>query len=240
MAHLHRFFVAPGAPEAGELVLPPEEGHHALHVVRLKPGDTVALFDGRGRVFDARVSQMTRKEVWVAIEGVKHSAPPKRSLTLLCGWLLRDKAVEFLIQHGVEIGVDRFVFFRAERSERTPKLNDKWTRSAIEACKQCGRAWLPQFEDAEDLEEAMDQVEGDLLLATMDRPPIPLDRALDTGDAGVIIGPEGDLTENEVERALNRGAKPIGLGSAIFRAEMAALVAATLVRYHFGELGPMR
>jgi 16S rRNA (uracil1498-N3)-methyltransferase len=70
----------------------------------------------------------------------------------------------------------------------------------------------------------------------MDRTPVPLARACTGGDAVMLIGPEGDFTPAEVDAAVALGAHPVSLGATTFRAEFAAIVAATLVRYHQGGL----
>jgi 16S rRNA (uracil1498-N3)-methyltransferase len=234
--HLHRFYITKAPADGAEAVLEAEEAHHALHVVRLRPGEPVALFDGHGREWLGRVARHTRREVYVSIESMRETPPPAPALTLAQAWLLRDKAIEFLILHGVELGVARFCFFRAERSERSPKTSDKWTRAAIEACKQCGRLWLPEFTVADNLEAALAGATGDRLIAAMDRTPVPLARACTGGDAVMLIGPEGDFTPAEVDAAVALGAHPVSLGATTFRAEFAAIVAATLVRYHQGGL----
>ena len=65
-----------------------------------------------------------------------------------------------------DLGVAKVVFFRADRSERAPRYTEKWDRIAVEACKQCGRAWLPEFNVSENLEAALlDHALGQILIA---------------------------------------------------------------------------
>lgn len=239
MPHLHRFYIPAESDTRNEVVLSPDESHHAIKVVRLRVGDEVALFDGQGHDMHGCVTRVDRREVAIRIEDGHEHPPPAPSLTLAQAWLHQEKSIEFIVRHGTEIGVVRFVFFRADRSERAPKMQDKWQRLAIEACKQCGRLWLPEFQCAADLQAVLDAAQGDILVASMDAPPVPLTEAVHGRDTTLVIGPEGDFTDAETKLALEHGAKPISLGAATLRSEVAAIIGATLVQYHLGRLGPI-
>ncbi|MCC6153101.1 MAG: 16S rRNA (uracil(1498)-N(3))-methyltransferase, partial [Candidatus Hydrogenedentes bacterium] len=161
MSHLHRFYLAqPPVENAREAALTDHEAHHALHVVRLRAGDAIEVFDGAGREWDATVTTTTRHDVRIDLGELREHPAPHVPVTLFQAWLHRDKAIEELIRHGTEIGFARFVFFRSQHSERAPRTNDKWLRTAIEACKQCRRVWLPTFETADSLEAAIKMVTG--------------------------------------------------------------------------------
>jgi 16S rRNA (uracil1498-N3)-methyltransferase len=239
MSHLHRFYVPTDtADEPGEVLLPEEEAHHAARVVRVRPGERVALVDGRGREWPGTVARVDRREVAVDASPCRRAEAPSARLTLFQAWLKRDKHIEEIVWRGTELGVWDFVFFRAAHSERPVSYDEKWLRIAQEACKQCGRLWLPSFSVAPSLPKALEGFEGRLLLASADEPPVPLREALDSGLAGLVVGPEGDFTDEERAEALKRGARCISLGSTTFRAEVAAFVGATLVLYELGQLGP--
>lgn len=238
MAHLHRFHIQPESAHLVEIVLPPEESHHALHVVRLRVGDAVALFDGCGVESLARVVELGKRDVRVIVENRHTAARPAPALTLASAWLHRDKVVEEVIRYGTELGVGRFLFFRAARSEKSPRGEEKWTRWAIEACKQCGRLWLPEFTVAGNLADALERATGDLLIASMELTPCAWADGVRGRDVTLFIGPEGDFTAEETSQALACGARPVSLGAATFRAETAAVVGAALVQHHLGHLGP--
>jgi 16S rRNA (uracil1498-N3)-methyltransferase len=239
MPHLHRIYIPPGTPGTGRIVVGGDEAHHAMHVVRVRPGDAVALFDGCGREISGEVSAVEKREVAIQALEERVLPLPARRLTLLQGWLHRDKALDFIVQHGTELGVARFVFFRASRSERKPSQSEKWSRAAIEACKQCGRLWLPEFALAEGLEEAVRDAGAPVLLATKDLHAAPLRTALGGGSVALMVGPEGDFTDEEVAVALECGVTPVSFGAATYRSEMAAIAGAALIQYELGELGPL-
>jgi len=237
MAHLHRFYVDPNTPGEGTVILEGDEAHHALRVARVRVGDAVALFDGRGRLLRGHVVATERRSLEVDIDAVEVRARPARRVVVLQAYLNRDKPMESIVRGCTELGVSEICVFRAERSERKPHLGSKWQRIAIESCKQCGRLWLPEFRVVEDLVDALADVDGSLLLASMDIAPVSLGDSTGDGDVYLLIGPEGDLTTEETELALAHGASPVSLGETTYRSEVAVRIAVTLVQYHLGEFG---
>lgn len=218
--------------------MPPDEAHHALRVVRVREGERVAVFDGQGHEWTGPLLREGKRDLAVQVEAEQHVPRVQPALTLAQAWLHRDKAIEFIVRHGTELGVDHFVFFPSARSVAAPKPDDKWTKIAIEACKQCGRLWLPEFQVARDWTEALAQCPAQRWIAAVDLPGEPLSTLVRTEDAAVLIGPEGDFTEAEVAQARESGARNLSLGDIVLRSEMAAITAATLFRYENGALGP--
>lgn len=240
MSHLHRFYIGQETPPLGETaLLTGPEAHHALHVARLRAGDDVELFDGVGREWDAQVLETSRHDVCVAMRGAREVPRPAGMLTLFQAWLHREKAVEELVRHGTEIGISRFVFYPSHHSERAPRVRDKWRRTAIEACKQCRRAWLPAFETVDSLEEALGQAGGTLLVATCELPCVPISTAITSEDVSLFVGPEGDFTEQELGAFVAREAKALSLGEVTYRSEVAAVLASAIILHRFGQLGPL-
>ena len=239
MPHIHRFYIGPVEPEQGTILLRDEEAHHALHVVRVRQGDSVSVFDGRGRSWDGEVISMSRHDVTLRIQAARTAPPPATRITLLQAWLHRDKAVEELILRGTELGVTRFVFFPSAHSERKPQISAKWARWAIETCKQCGRLWLPEFWAVADLGAALAEAQGPTLIASLDEPPKPLRSALSGPAATLLVGPEGDFEASELQQVLEARAIPISLGDAVYRSEVAAALAISLIQYELGQLGPL-
>ncbi len=238
MAHVYRFHIDPETANQSPIQLEGAEAHHALHVVRVQIGDAVTCFDGTGTEIAGTVASLERASLKINPEHVTHVPEPAIRLTLALGWLHREKAVEELIKRATELGVTRFAFFRADHSERPPKPSDKWTRWAIESCKQCGRSWLPAFAVLDDLAAVLDEAGGAAVIATQHRAPTPLHEALQERPATLLVGPEGDFSDEELALADTRGVRPVSLGEATFRSEVAASTLAALVLYELGGLGP--
>lgn len=240
MAHLHRFYQPGGVPEGEDAVLTREESHHATRVLRIRCGAPVELFDGQGNGWSGVVSEVGRNEVRVRVTGSRFTPRAAPPVTLVQAWLHRDKVLDDLVREATVLGVDRIVFFRAEHSEKKPRLHEKWERLAIEACKQCGRVWTPAFVIAESLAEALDALpDAALAIAAMEGPHQPLSALSRTRDLAYIVGPEGDFSAEELALARTRGACGISLGAYTLRSEMAALTGLTLIQHYLGRLGPL-
>ncbi len=237
MAHLHRFHIPLETDAGREIVLAPEEAHHALRVVRLRLGDEVALFDGHGREILGEVARLGKREVVVRPSSERSQPRLAPEITLALAWLHREKAIEHAVRHGTVLGVSRFRFFRADRSERGARPSPKWTRWAVEACKQCGRLWLPEFEVHDGLDDVLAQAAGEVLLLAMEGEPVPWGGAVTGKDVTLIVGPEGDFSPEEIAGAAGLGARHVSLGETVFRSEAAATAALTLVQHYLGGLG---
>ena len=239
MSHRHRFYIDPGTATTTEIALEGAELHHALNVVRLREGEPVALFDGRGRELLGHVAQRDKRSISIAVEEEREHPAPKPHITLAQAWLHNPNAIAWLLKHGTEIGIAHFVFFRAQHSVKAPQLNEKMERVTLEACKQCGRNWLPELAVVKGLEDALAGDYDQRWIGALDEKPKPLHGAEKAGRILLIIGPEGDFTAEEMKMATYAGAWPFSLGGTVFRGEVAAVHAAALLQYEHGQMGPM-
>ena len=239
MSHQYRFYISPETATATEVTLSAEESHHAIRVARCRVGEAVTLFDGRGRELSGKVSDATENACRVTVEEERIQPKPSVEVALVQACLNHEKVQDALIARATELGVRRLVFFQGAHSEHASRHRDKWARIAIESCKQCGRAWLPEFEEHKNLEEALVTLpDYTLLVAALTSPTSPLrDTLKGQRRVAIIIGPEGGLSDAEMEEARNAGAISLSLGDATLRSELAATVAAGIVLYELGALG---
>jgi 16S rRNA (uracil1498-N3)-methyltransferase len=234
---------------AGAVALDESEARHARLSLRLKPGDAVALFDGRWGVAhgklaedaagEARPSPAARSvrkhglRTIVVVERIESIPPPARRLTLIVA-ACKGPRLDFLVEKCTELGATRLVFAEFERSVvRLGSTHvEKLRRTAIEACKQCGRAWLPEIEASLTLADAVKhRADAALLIAHPAADAAPLGTWLQqhreaAGDIAVVIGPEGGLAPDELHSLLAAGAQPVRLGEHVLRVETAAVAAA--------------
>ncbi|MBU0638802.1 MAG: 16S rRNA (uracil(1498)-N(3))-methyltransferase [Planctomycetes bacterium] len=233
---------------AGVLTLQETESHHALHSRRLRPGDPVLLFDGRGHdaegsICDAEdqpaaqpTSRRPRKRgrsTCVRVAEVRYVPPPDRQLTLLVAGC-KGPRLTWLVEKCTELGVIELVFIEFERSvvRVGPKHLEKLRRTAIEACKQCGRLWLPEINARGKLTALVPEAaDGDLLVAHPAADAMPLGKWLHehrtlTSEFSVVIGPEGGLTPSELDFLKTSGGRLVRLSEHVLRVETAAVAAA--------------
>jgi 16S rRNA (uracil1498-N3)-methyltransferase len=244
---MHRFYLPPGESKAGPLTLGGREAHHALHVLRVRRGDTVTILDGAGRELSCAVEDFDRDKVRLAIFETKSVPPPPCSLTLLQA-VPKGKIIESIIQKATELGVARIVPLLTERvvmeldEKHADRKAEKWQQVAVEAIKQCGAAWLPRVEAPMTPKE---------FLARTEKFELPLVASLQPGaqhpgnyfqrfesehgrkpkSACVWIGPEGDFTAEEVMAITAAGAWPITLGNLVLRVETAATYCLSILNY---------
>jgi 16S rRNA (uracil1498-N3)-methyltransferase len=148
---LPRFYLPPEQCAGATLRLDGREAHHALHVLRLKHGELVAVLDGNGNEFMCTVENAARNAVTLSVSLKNFVPAPPCSVTLLVG-VPKGKIIESIIQKAVELGARRIVPILSERvvtqldGEDAENKRAKWQNVAIEAIKQCGAVWLPKVE----------------------------------------------------------------------------------------------
>ncbi len=231
-----RFFTA--HPLKSEpLVLAGGEAHHLSHVLRLKAGDEVVLFDGTGEEATAQVVKVSSGQVMLAVKS-RRIATTELPFPLILGTAVpKGDRFSWLVEKATELGVTRLIPLRTARSIVDPgsgKL-DKMRNTVIAASKQCGRSQLMVIDEPCDwgkfLQKELSEHQGWVAdLAGVS----PLDREATapevSGGTGLVlaVGPEGGLTTEEVAAAAGLGAKLVSLGPRILRTETAALALATL------------
>jgi len=230
----------------GETVdLPVETVNYLRNVLRLKDGQPLELFNGRGRRARAAL-QLARRAASVRIESSE--ASPAESvvpLTLLMA-LAKGEKMDLVIQKAVELGVSAIAPVETERSvlelkgKRAEKREARWRQIMINACEQCGRDTLPRLEPIRALDEALAATEAPTRLVLDPRAEQPLAGLRDQpppDEAALLVGPEGGLTDEEVHSAGEHGFRALSLGPRILRAETAAIAGVTVLQYQWGDLG---
>jgi len=235
------FFVADLADriEAGDVVaLTGREAHHAAVVRRLRPGETVALTDGRGRGVSGEVVSADPAAVVVAVASVLAEPLARPRITVVQALPKNDRA-KLAVDLMTEVGVDRLVPWQAARSvvrwsgERGEAGRTAWETVARESSKQARRLRFPEVAPLASTAEVVRLLErGGLALVMHEREVVPLTACPLAGapECVIVIGPEGGLTEDEVDRFRRAGAATYSLGSTVLRASTAGAVAIVQVR----------
>ncbi len=226
----------------GDVPLNEAETRHALGSRRLRPGDVVTLFDGRGHVARATLlprasvaaqSKPAARQALARVEAVTTLNPPAHALTLIAPGCKGDR-LDWLVEKCTELGVTRLLLAEYERSivhvgeTRLEKLR----RAALEACKQCRRPWLPQIDAAGALATALRSLPDlRLLIAHPDPDAVALgpwlnDHLPTTTTLAIVIGPEGGLSEDELQLLRAAGGQVVRLAEHVLRVETSAVAAA--------------
>jgi 16S rRNA (uracil1498-N3)-methyltransferase len=229
-------FYAPGAAGGQRIALPEVEAQHLTRVLRIGTGETIRVFDGRGREFEALVESATKDDV-VIVVGVQRVAParePRIMLTLAQAVLKGDK-MDHTIRDAVMMGAAAIQPLVTTRSEVTlaslqrRSAQDRWQRIAISSAKQCGRAVVPPVLEPMEFHELVEP--GSIGSAFMFVEPRASEHAVPLtslrgdvrSEAAVFVGPEGGWTSEELDQAASV-AHLVTLGGLTFRADTMAIV----------------
>ena len=246
---MHRFF-APALDAGDEIVaLPREEAEHLTRVLRLGAGDTVAVFDGRGHEFVARVTSAVRRDVRVQIMSrLDPVAESGVALTLAQAVLKGDK-MDDVIRDAVMLGVSAIQPVVTRRSETTVAALmkgarvERWRRVTLASVKQSRRAVLPEIRMPLTLETALGEPAAALRLMLVEpaasagvEPISVLRQAPAPADATLFVGPEGGWAEEEWTAAAAHGVRLVALGPRTLRADAVPVAAISILQFLWGEL----
>ncbi len=217
-----------------DVVLDDAESHHLLHVLRLKPGDPVCLFDGHGMEADAVVTRNTRREVFCSVTTRRSSPRALGNRVTVIVTPPKSDRLKWMVEKLTEIGVERLILLQTDRTIVTPGESriDKLLASVINACKQCRRNEFMQLSPLQSLTSVLEDVlaqrlPGKLWIAhpePVTSTPMPEPVVMPDQTQLLLIGPEGGFTDAEVESAMNAGAHTMSWPNTILRIETAAIV----------------
>jgi 16S rRNA (uracil1498-N3)-methyltransferase len=231
-ARVARFHTENPLRAGGVSLLPEDAAHHAVHVLRLRPGDAVVLFNGRGGEYAGRIAAVDRLRV--SVDVLEHRRIERESplaMTLVQGVSAGEK-MDFTIQKATELGVAALQPVVAARSsgritgERAELKRAHWQRVAIAACEQCGRNRVPEVLPVRPLAEYCGEPAGvgaRLLVSPQARRgqrAVQLD-----GAVTLASGPEAGFSDDEEAMLADAGFVPVRLGPRVLRTETAALAA---------------
>lgn len=229
---VHYFLHTAFDPATG--TLSPEESHHALRALRLRPGDELQVGNGRGKRFTCRIVHTGKDALTLEVlrEEVFEQASP--SIRVYIAPVKHPARLEWFLEKATELGADVIVPLRTARTEKAHLNQERMQRVAVAAAKQSQRPWLPELHPITPLQEALQREDGLKLLAhCMDTPlRLPLREVLPTvapHSISVYIGPEGDFTPAEAALATEAGCTAIHLGPARLRTETAGIFCVSLL-----------
>jgi 16S rRNA (uracil1498-N3)-methyltransferase len=219
-------FLVDALPAGDRAVLDGPEGRHAATVKRLRAGEAVLLADGRGGLAHAEVDVAGRDTVELTIGDRTVLAPPAPRV-LLAQALVKGDRGELAVEMATEAGVDGILPWRASRGD---KALARWRSTVREATKQARRPWLPVVEEpvtTEALARRVAGAAGALVLheGATTRLAELAGELPTAGDLLLVVGPEGGVSDAEVEVLTAAGARPVRLGHEVLRASTAGAVA---------------
>jgi 16S rRNA (uracil1498-N3)-methyltransferase len=236
---LSRFFI--DAPlSLGQHELPEAQAHYIGRVLRHAVGDAVQLFDGSGQEFLGKLIEVGKKSVRVELREQFIGQAESPLQVHLGQGLSRGERMDWAIQKATELGVAQITPIVSERcevrlkDERADKRLAHWRQVAISACEQCGRSVLPIIHAPLTLAEWQAGVQAELKLV-LHPVAAPLTSHTKPQTLAFLIGPEGGLTDAEVEQAKAAGFHAARLGPRVLRTETAPVVALAVAQQLWGD-----
>lgn len=243
---MHRFYADPSRSEGDLICLSPEDARHALTVLRLKTGQKIEIIH-RSALWEAEIVSVESQDIRTKPIRPLPSSESRIKITLFQGLPKSDK-MDWIVQKATELGVSSIVPLVMERSvvrfspEKDLHKADRWRKIIREACKQSGRCIIPELHDPCSLRQLLDS------FALPELNVVPWEEARMYGprsfcqdhatpaSLGILIGPEGGISQEEMGLLRAAGFVPVTLGKRILRTETAGLAAVSAFLSLYGEM----
>lgn len=232
---MHLFYTADLKPDQSLFQLSEEESKHAVRVLRLNVGDQVQLIDGVGGFYEAEIADAHPKRTQLRI--LNYTAEfqkPNYHLHIAVAPTKNIDRIEWFLEKATEIGIQEITPIISEHSERKEVKTERLNKVIVSAMKQSLKAYMPLLNEAISLDTFLNKAGADKDLKKAiahceeDAEKKYLNQEFERGQRYLIlIGPEGDFSPSEIEKAISAGFIPVSLGEARLRTETAALYACT-------------
>jgi 16S rRNA (uracil1498-N3)-methyltransferase len=238
-----RIYIEQPLSSGDNILLPQDKAHHLSHVLRIRVGDVITLFNDTGKEFNATISQLTKKSTEVEITDIREINNESSLKIILCLAVSRGQHMDYSIQKAVELGVHTIVPVMSEysnvklQSERIQKKMTHWQSIIINATEQCGRVRITRLYEPVSFAECLDLSisKKRLILHPGTQQAMPA-ITLNSEALTLMIGPEGGFSHEEIDAAIAKETIPVNLGPRILRAETAVVTALSNAQQLWGDL----
>ena len=230
MSQLSHFFYNGPLVENSIVVLDDDTSKHIWQVLRMQEGDRIALTDGKGNIAEGNLLAVERHKSKVSLDKISFQDRQSEALHLCVGFTKNNNRNEWMLEKATELGVKAIIPISATRSEKAHFRIDRWQKILMSAILQSRQHYLPHLADMTSLRDALKQfahlpqkfvghcynMESRIPMASVMKPGL---------ETVLLIGPEGDFTEDEVKLCEEYGFVPVSLGRQRLRTETAAITA---------------
>ena len=228
------------------LELSKPQSHYLNNVLRLKPDDSLVLFNGDGCEYSATIKAFDKHRVIICINAASEVSVESPLCIKLGQGISRGERMDWVLQKSVELGVNEITPLFNQRSnvkipeDRREKRLKHWQGVVSSACEQCGRNVVPVLNEPGQVFDWLQQVDAELKLVLHHRAALKFSQLNTTNtkakSVALFIGSEGGLTEEEIAMAEQCGFQSVQLGRRVLRTETAALAAISSLQTLFGDL----
>lgn len=214
------------------ITLPEETSKHCIQVLRMKEDEQLQLTDGKGNLFTTRITNADKKHCVVAVEEKKFQQPNSKKISIAISLLKNTNRFEWFLEKATEIGVNEIIPLLCERTERQHFRFERMNNILISAMLQSQQAWLPFLHEPQPFERIIaSSTYSQKLIAHCedDNNKNNIASVVTSNETQILIGPEGDFTQQEIDMALKNNYRSVSLGQTRLRSETAGVVAAALL-----------
>jgi 16S rRNA (uracil1498-N3)-methyltransferase len=238
-------FYCPQALALGAQIQLPEQVVHHLHVLRLKIGDTVHLFNGEGGAYSAKLISIEKRRADASVEVFLPDEVELPFKLTLAQALPEASKMDWIIEKAIELGATGIQPIASQRcvvrlsAEREEKKLAHWQGIIESATEQCGRNRLAKLEPVQDLNKWIAQPSHDkriILTPQATQSLADWTRQNEAQTITIMTGPEGGFSEKEEDTAIAQGAIPLAMGARILRTETAGLAAIAIISAAWGGI----
>ena len=235
---IRRFFVEQKDIVDGKITLTGDEFYHMTKVLRYKVGYKAVILANDGIERRSTVTEIGKDSATLTVDEEIVADRKNATVTLYAG-LLKNNKLDFVVQKGVELGVDRIVPFISQNSAETKFNVDRANKIALESAKHCGSVYLSKVGELVDFDDVLESFKDfDKVIFAYENEKVNriADAVKGAKNLAIVVGPEGGFTPEETAKAIENGGAVVTLGRRILRAETASIVSATLALEGLGEL----
>src|SRR5215203_992948 len=225
------FFVPKLAPEAQNLILNEEQSKHIIQVLRIQKQEAILLTDGQGIKAHSVIIDDHRKRCEVKIISVEKQKEFLPRVSIAISLIKNASRFEWFLEKATEIGVNEIIPIICERTEKEKFRLDRMQNILISAMLQSQQCWLPVLHEPIAFKKLIEENKDDqkFIAHCLPQQKQPLPSSIHHSSL-ILIGPEGDFSEDEIQSALDKNFQAVALGNTRLRTETAGIMAAVLFR----------
>lgn len=241
---MRRFFLEKQSDINEKILIKGSDAKHIQNVLRYKIDDLLGFFDSDGFEYTGRILSLAKEGIEIEISTKELSKRESPVEIIMAQSFLKDKKMDTILRHLTELGITGFLPFFSERSVPSPdkkrlkKREERWKKIAIESVKQCERGKVPVIHKTINFNELMEFSKNcdHKIIFWENQQGKFVSNDQNPSKILLVVGPEGGFTDKEIQTAEQFGFIKATLGPRILKAETAAISAATIIQYFFGDL----
>ena len=202
-----------------------EESKHIVRVLRMENGDKIGLLNGKGGSFTCEISDAHPKRCTLKVLSNDQAAPLKHDIHVAIGPTKQMERLEWFVEKATEIGITEISLIDCDNGERGKIKIDRLVKKAVSAMKQSHRTFLPKINELQKISDFITNHPNGLIAHCYESEKNEFADVFQVTNCPILIGPEGDFSTKEIEKALENGYNTITLGPNRLRTETAALYA---------------